>query len=410
MNTRQHIQKKHPSQSTYTPVQNLYQTRAFDIQQQPSHSSSGQENVDLDADHEQSQYNRYNLPYIPVNAPGTEPPPPIQTQLNSGEPTNYYQQGSAQARAFTTGQDLFFRGGEYNPGSRGGQELIAHELTHVVQQTGTVQQKGSEYFSPLDIQLQSLNNLLQCKIVTIGTENVNVADENEEKEAHRIIKNIKDEYEIDLSSQSGVDAIKNDYTNAPDNVKKGLQTKEWEFKELKALEKALQHFAPILGKRRKASSLSKKDQEITSASKVDQAIDADDPSGVLDSTTLGEYFESSKNFSMFSAGTNSKVDFKDSEKQLEGTAIHEIAHGLLKYALSDYVKALDYWTDEDTKSGKAAAEEPITEYGKTNASEDLSEAVMYYFVETNEFEKKCPKRYEFIKQIIKDWTKKKNNP
>ncbi|MBD2658024.1 DUF4157 domain-containing protein [Aphanizomenon flos-aquae] len=95
MNNRQHIQKKHPSQSTYTPVQNLYQTRAFDIQLDQSHSSSGQENVDLDADHEQSQYNRYNLPYIPVNAPGTEPPPPIQTQLNSGEPTNYYQQGSA---------------------------------------------------------------------------------------------------------------------------------------------------------------------------------------------------------------------------------------------------------------------------------------------------------------------------
>ncbi|AFZ25543.1 hypothetical protein Cylst_3393 [Cylindrospermum stagnale PCC 7417] len=46
---------------------------------------------------------------------------------------------SIQARAFTTGQDLFFRSGEYNPGSKGGQELIAHELTHVVQQTGGVQ-------------------------------------------------------------------------------------------------------------------------------------------------------------------------------------------------------------------------------------------------------------------------------
>ena len=41
-----------------------------------------------------------------------------------------------QAKAFTTGQDVFFRQGEYNPGSRGGQELIAHELTHVVQQNG----------------------------------------------------------------------------------------------------------------------------------------------------------------------------------------------------------------------------------------------------------------------------------
>jgi Domain of unknown function (DUF4157) len=39
-----------------------------------------------------------------------------------------------QARAFTTGQDVFFRQGSYQPESRGGQELIAHELTHVVQQ------------------------------------------------------------------------------------------------------------------------------------------------------------------------------------------------------------------------------------------------------------------------------------
>ena len=43
---------------------------------------------------------------------------------------------SIQAKAFTTGQDVFFRQGAYEPGSRGGQELIAHELTHVVQQNG----------------------------------------------------------------------------------------------------------------------------------------------------------------------------------------------------------------------------------------------------------------------------------
>jgi hypothetical protein len=39
-----------------------------------------------------------------------------------------------QARAFTTGQDIFFRRGEYAPGSQSGQSLLAHELTHVVQQ------------------------------------------------------------------------------------------------------------------------------------------------------------------------------------------------------------------------------------------------------------------------------------
>jgi hypothetical protein len=40
------------------------------------------------------------------------------------------------AKAFTTGQDIFFREGAYNPGSGDGQKLIAHELTHVVQQSG----------------------------------------------------------------------------------------------------------------------------------------------------------------------------------------------------------------------------------------------------------------------------------
>jgi hypothetical protein len=40
------------------------------------------------------------------------------------------------ARAFTTGQDIFFREGTYNPASSDGQKLIAHELTHVVQQSG----------------------------------------------------------------------------------------------------------------------------------------------------------------------------------------------------------------------------------------------------------------------------------
>jgi hypothetical protein len=48
------------------------------------------------------------------------------------------------ARAFTTGQDIFFKQGEYNPGNSGGKELIAHELTHVVQQgSGQVGSSGS---------------------------------------------------------------------------------------------------------------------------------------------------------------------------------------------------------------------------------------------------------------------------
>jgi hypothetical protein len=55
------------------------------------------------------------------------------------------------ARAFTTGQDIFFRQGEYNPGSSSDRKLLAHELTHVVQQMGgarpklTLGQPGDRY-------------------------------------------------------------------------------------------------------------------------------------------------------------------------------------------------------------------------------------------------------------------------
>ena len=48
-----------------------------------------------------------------------------------------------KSNAFTTGQDIFFREGTYNPNSSKGQDLIAHELTHVVQQSKGVVSGGS---------------------------------------------------------------------------------------------------------------------------------------------------------------------------------------------------------------------------------------------------------------------------
>src|SRR5262245_56886678 len=41
---------------------------------------------------------------------------------------------SLEAWEFTTGEDIFFRHGAYDVGSRRGRALIAHELAHVVQQ------------------------------------------------------------------------------------------------------------------------------------------------------------------------------------------------------------------------------------------------------------------------------------
>jgi hypothetical protein len=79
------------------------------------------------------------------------------------------------ARAFTTGRDVFFREGEYDPHSTDGQELIAHELTHVVQQGhGQVNRSGSGM-------------------------NVNAPDDVHEQEADRVAKQV-----VGTTSQAGV--------------------------------------------------------------------------------------------------------------------------------------------------------------------------------------------------------------
>jgi len=51
---------------------------------------------------------------------------------------------SVSAKAFTTGSDVYFSEGAFNPGSKDGQQLLAHELTHVVQQGGAAPKVQTE--------------------------------------------------------------------------------------------------------------------------------------------------------------------------------------------------------------------------------------------------------------------------
>ncbi len=56
----------------------------------------------------------------------------IHTGARSGELA-----GSIRAEAFTQGSDVFFGAGRFAPDSSSGKQLLAHELTHVVQQGGS---------------------------------------------------------------------------------------------------------------------------------------------------------------------------------------------------------------------------------------------------------------------------------
>ena len=67
-----------------------------------------------------------------------------------------------RSRAFTHGNDIYFNNGQYAPESAAGQQLIAHELTHVIQEgTTAVKQKGKQY---IESNVQEMGSHLKANI------------------------------------------------------------------------------------------------------------------------------------------------------------------------------------------------------------------------------------------------------
>ena len=250
--------------------------------------------------------------------------------------------------------------------------------------------------------------------VYVGKEKVMVADEAEAAEAAQIVATLKDAYGIELSSAKTKAGIKAGYGQVLAKEIAKLSAGTWEMKELRGLLAASAHFATVLGPARGTSTLADKAQGVTSVGKLKQAIDKNSKSGRLDDTTLGEYFASESNMGMFGAVT----DFVDPDvvragsgpdnaTGIEATAIHEMAHGLVApLELTNWVAALDFWDDRSTKSGKSAAEAPPTDYGNTNAGEDLCESVALYFLNLADLQSRCPKRAAFLAKVVAGWSTK----
>ena len=136
-----------------------------------------------------------------------------------------------------------------------------------------------------DIVNKAKKNAGMPYVADIGGEKVQVTDAKQEAEAALIIKTIQDEYGIEISTSKGVTAVKDHYDNAPESVRKKVKGATWLFEELQALERALAHFAPILGTQRLLSDRAGEEQEITSASKVDQSITTNKASRARSTTT-----------------------------------------------------------------------------------------------------------------------------
>ncbi len=62
-----------------------------------------------------------------------------------------------KAQAFTVGNDIFFNRGKYDPQTTSGKKLLAHELTHTVQQKGSIHKK-----------IQRQDDYSNCQTIMVG--------------------------------------------------------------------------------------------------------------------------------------------------------------------------------------------------------------------------------------------------
>jgi hypothetical protein len=256
--------------------------------------------------------------------------------------------------------------------------------------------------------------LARDAVATIGTERVRFSSKAERDDAERIIKEMKTKFGVtfdSIAAQATTRKHSSDSGAATDAALKAVDRVPWEYKELKAVERALTHFGPVLGDARKKSTLASAPQEIVTVGRLTTAPD-DDPKHPEDKTR-GQYFPEAQTFALFDPGP----DTDTSPTALEQKAVHEIAHGVFEPQLEAFMKMTGYWSAKLVKSKKRGAEGPPDGYADTNAGEDLAQSVMYFFTDPERLKKgngrpagtwgnPCPKRYEFIKQIVGGWTPK----
>jgi len=255
-----------------------------------------------------------------------------------------------------------------------------------------------------------------AKVIKIGNESVRVASDAETAEAERIIKDVKTKFGVSFDSLAAHKATMADSEgSAPEERRKALAVRAWELDELKAIERALTHFAPVLGEARKKTMPKGPPQEFVNVGKLNSSPD-DDPK-ILGDRTRGQFFHDAQTFAVFEPGPDSPVG----DDAVERVATHEIAHGIFDPLIDSFMQATGYWEKEKVKRKEGQrVEGPPDGYADRNAREDLAQSVMYFFVDPERLKKgdgrgrakgtwgnPCPKRYAFIQKVVAGWTKKR---
>ncbi|MCK6517384.1 LysM peptidoglycan-binding domain-containing protein [Myxococcota bacterium] len=334
---------------------------------------------------------RLTLPVIDVDAPPAEHAAGGQTPASGGE------RRVTDFGTFEVYPDRFI--GPLPQSAEGVQ--VVTETTFAEREQAAL----SVEYSP-EVEWMDEDTVEGCVVITIAGEQVAVHNKAEAQHAQWILHTLRDTYGVSVDSEAGREALWAAYDDVFMEELLKVQTTEWEYKELVAIERAFTHFAPLLGANRELSTAAGEDQGLTTLSKLGLSISGDDEDGYASDNTLGQYFQSAETVALYEAGEEYDRQLGDNMRQLEGTAIHEIAHALLWNDAPRFEQEMPFWkiNQQNPKERPKDAEAPPTRYGRKSPREDLSESVMFYFMDPLTLRTRCPERYAWIDALVMSWS------
>lgn len=304
-------------------------------------------------------------------------------------------------------KETAYQGGQTGiVGTDAGKVVIGDDaLTRIA--GGSVDQVGAELRGTTLALGQAEFKAHKPAIVWVGGERVRVASAQEAADAQRIVTLLKDTYGVAFDSVAARRAARQDKAergSSPER-QRASDVVPWTYMDLRDLELAFQHFAPILGRARSKSSRASTPQEVVRVGRLssDAMHDADEHK------EEGEYLKDAHLIALYQSQPTVVTDPD------EATLVHEIAHAVFGPLRDRFVADIGYWTGRSAPHSDGKLEAPPTPYGAKNADEDLADSVMLFFTapdalkggvrgkHTGEPGNPCPKRFAWIAKEVARW-------
>ncbi|MCO5991547.1 hypothetical protein NE235_36075 [Actinoallomurus spadix] len=203
---------------------------------------------------------------------------------------------------------------------------------------------------------------------------------------------IAEEFGIQVDSGTAVTAVKESNPRARAEVLAKVRERRWAPEEMSALHAALKHYAPILGKQRERSSRAGIAQEVTHIGAVSFGISNRE----IDFGMAGQYIESHQAVNLY-APILFKKDLGGGRREIEGTITHELAHGLLGYALPEFTEAFGSWGPDGRPKLPGGVEPPYS--GAKTAAEDLEASIRASLLVPDTLAAESPKHAAAIAEL-----------